>query len=71
MKFIMAACGAKHTIALDTNGQIWFFGHKQSIGIEDFEEEKQFTPIRLELPSKIQEPIKFIAAGEDHNLAIT
>lgn len=71
-KFIQAACGSKHTIALDTDGHIWFFGYKPSVGIEDFQEEKQFVPARLETPQKmLQEPFKFIASGEEHNLAIT
>jgi alpha-tubulin suppressor-like RCC1 family protein len=34
-KFIMASCGSKHTLALDANGQIWYFGNKMSVGIED------------------------------------
>lgn len=70
-KFIMASCGAKHTVALDTNGSVWFFGHKHSVGIEDFTDEKQFTPVRLDLPQYISEPIKYISSGEDHNIAIS
>lgn len=67
----MAACGAKHTIVLDENGQIWFFGNKNSVGIEDLQEEKQFTPQKLELPSKIKESFKYITSNEEHNLAVT
>ncbi len=70
-KFMMASCGSKHTIALDTDGQIWFFGHKLSVGIEDYSDEKQSIPVRLEIPPHINEPIKFISTGDDHNLAIT
>ena len=70
-KFIMASCGSRHTIGLDTQGQIWFFGHKPSVGIEDLAEEKQFTAVRLEIPGHIRERFKYIEAGEDHNLAIT
>jgi alpha-tubulin suppressor-like RCC1 family protein len=43
-KFIMASCGAKHTMALDSNGNLWFFGHKLAIGIssnESSQSEKQ------------------------------
>jgi alpha-tubulin suppressor-like RCC1 family protein len=35
VKFIMASCGSKHTLALDTSGDLWFFGSKQSVGIDD------------------------------------
>ena len=38
-KFIMASCGAKHTIALDTAGKIWYFGKKDSVGVEAFNDE--------------------------------
>lgn len=31
-KFVMAACGAKHSIGLDTNGEIWYWGAKSSMG---------------------------------------
>ena len=41
------------------------------MGIEDFVDEKQLVPVKLELPAKIQEPIKFISSGEEHNLAVT
>jgi alpha-tubulin suppressor-like RCC1 family protein len=33
--------------------------------------EKQMTPARLELPNRIDEVFKFIASGDDHNLAVT
>jgi alpha-tubulin suppressor-like RCC1 family protein len=39
-KFVMAACGAKHSIGLDTNGQIWFWGAKSSIGLPNTESDK-------------------------------
>lgn len=66
-KFIQASCGTKHTIALDTNGYIWFFGLKTSVGKTcNKTEEKQLTPIELEIPDSIQkEPFKFIASGDD------
>ena len=53
-KFIQASCGTKHTIALDTNGYIWFFGLKTSVGKTcNKTEEKQLTPIELEIPDSI------------------
>lgn len=67
----MASCGYRHTVALDTTGNIWYFGSKSSVGIEDLDEDKQFQPSKLDLPETINEPIKFISAGEEHNLAIT
>lgn len=40
VKFILASCGSKHTIALDTLGKLWYFGCKGSVGIEDLEIDK-------------------------------
>jgi alpha-tubulin suppressor-like RCC1 family protein len=34
-KFVMASCGAKHCIGLDTNGEIWCWGAKNSIGLSN------------------------------------
>ena len=68
-KFIMATCGGKHTIALDENGQIWFWGNKNSVGIEDLQEDKQFRPSKLD--THVKEPFKYIASSEEHNLAVT
>jgi alpha-tubulin suppressor-like RCC1 family protein len=30
-----AAAGSKHTICIDVEGQIWFFGNKLSVGVKD------------------------------------
>lgn len=68
---MMASCGSKHTVALDTEGKLWYFGCKSSVGIEDMENEKQLSPASMEIPKKIMEPFKFVSAGEEHNLAVT
>lgn len=73
----MATCGSKHTLAIDTTGQLWYFGLKSSVGIapdikwsgQDPNEGKQMTPIKLE--THTYEPFKYISSGDDHNLAIT
>lgn len=55
VKFIMALGGAKHTLALDSAGNLWFFGLKSSVGMkyEGIENEKQLQPIKLQFPSSI------------------
>jgi len=69
-KFMMAAGGDKHTMFLDSTGQLWFSGQKQSIGVEDIVEEKQLTPTPLVNPNEPDLRFRFIAAGEDHTLAV-
>ena len=59
VKFMMASGGAKHTMAIDTTGGLWFFGQKSSAGIksdEIFEEnaDKYLQPIKLEWPSNFK-----------------
>ena len=39
-KFVMAACGAKHSIGLDTNGEIWYWGAKSSMGLPNTASDK-------------------------------
>lgn len=70
-KFIMASCGSKHTLALDTSGKLWFFGLKSSIGISS-KDDKQLVPMLLEAPGPLKkENFKFIASGDDFNLAVS
>ena len=67
---MMASCGNKHTVVLDISGNVWYFGSKSSVGISD-DNENQKVPSKLDLPDYINDPIKFISSGEEHNLAIT
>lgn len=39
--------GLKHTLVLDQNNRIWYFGLKENIGINCVDELCQFLPIRL------------------------
>ena len=64
-------------MAIDTQGGLWFFGQKSSVGLKSddiFEEnlDKQLQPIKLEWPPNLKhEPFKFVTCGVDHNFAIT
>lgn len=56
---MMASGGAKHTMAFDTSGNLWFFGQKSAAGIKSgviFEEnsDKQLQPIKLEWPANFK-----------------
>jgi hypothetical protein len=31
----MASAASRHTLVLDIDCQLWYFGNKQSVGIED------------------------------------
>jgi hypothetical protein len=71
-KFVMAACGAKHTIGLDTNGEIWYWGAMSSIGLPNNVSDKQLVPIMLEVPEHLKlEKFVFVASGDEYSLAIS
>ena len=67
--FVLVTCGTSHTLFLDTKGEIWFSGSKNSVGITKYEYEDQIVPIKME--TYLGEKIKFIASGNNHNLALT
>ena len=69
-KFIATACGSKHTIALDYEGNVWFWGSKRAIGQLDFVNENQLEPILILGPQE-GGPFKFVAAGANHNMVIS
>ena len=46
-KIVFASASLRHTLALDTEGQLWFFGEKESVGITDRKHKYQFAPKRL------------------------
>lgn len=62
--------GSKHTLALDRHGNLWYWGSKSSVGIEDIEHEHQKVPAVL-LSADEVEPIVNISVRHDQNLAVT
>jgi alpha-tubulin suppressor-like RCC1 family protein len=36
-KIAFVAAGPKHTLCIDTEGNLWYFGNKESVGIESIE----------------------------------
>ena len=67
----MASCGAKHTIALDTSGKLWYSGKKDNVGVEDSTEEpNQYVPKYLDVRGLLDNSFKYITSGEEHNFAI-
>ena len=61
----MTKCGIKHTLALDNDGNIWYWGCKSSVGIDDVKHEHQKTPALL---IKSSNKIRFVNISVRHNL---
>ena len=75
-KVAFVAAGTKHTLCLDTDGNLWYFGLKEAVGIKSIEP-NQFEPIRL-LPKEdiegilsFRKGIAFVAASEFNNYVLT
>lgn len=65
----MIACGAKHTLLLDTRGNIWYWGNKLAVGIKDDKNSDQkFPKILL---SETEGPFTYISTNHYSNLAVT
>jgi alpha-tubulin suppressor-like RCC1 family protein len=76
IKVAFVAAGTKHTLCLDTEGKLWYFGLKESVGIKSYEP-KQYEPIRLGYKEDIagylsfREGIAFVAASDLNNYVLT
>ena len=67
----MATCGANFTLSLDTDGNVWFMGAKQGMGVHSMDDEDcQIQPI-IFMAAEDYGPISFISSGITHSLAIT
>ena len=66
----MTKCGTKHTLALDNDGNIWYWGSKSSVGIDDVKHEHQKTPALL-IKSSSKTRFVNISVRQNLNHAIT
>jgi len=75
-KIVFAAASFKHTLCVDDQGAIWYFGEKQSVGVHDKNEKLQFEPKKLvpqnkEYMTEQDLDYRYIAAGPNNNMAIS
>lgn len=66
----MVSCGSKHTLFLDYFGNIWFWGKKSGVGIEDINNEYQKVPKVLLTPREWGK-VLHISSYHNKNLAVT
>lgn len=76
VKMVFVSASQKHTLCVDSEGELWFFGDKQSVGIQDKRNKYQFSPIRLVASnhnkySRDEKRFRFIAAGVNNNMVIS
>ena len=75
VKPVFVSASSKHTLCLDTEGSLWYFGEKAAVGISDKKEKFMFYPKKLQPSnengvSTIDTKFRFVAAGPNLNLAI-
>jgi len=66
----MIACGLKHTLMLDSIGNIWFWGNKLSVGIKDEDHEDQKHP-KILMSYYEEGPFMYISTNHTKNIAVT
>jgi len=66
----MVSCGSKHTVFLDYFGNVWFWGKKSGVGIEDINNEYQKIP-KLLLTPREWGKILHVSSYHNKNLAVT
>lgn len=66
----LVTCGSKHTLMLDSDGNIWYWGNKAAAGIKYIENEHQKQP-RILLSANEEGPFIYISTKHKNNLAIT
>ena len=74
-KVAFVAGGSRHTVCLDLEGRIWYWGNKMSVGIREPMSKLQFEPILLGPSNQSDVPhfdrgFVFINAAADSNLVI-
>ena len=73
-KIAFVAAGSKHTICIDLQGRLWYFGCKLSVGIRE-RTKLQFEPVLLQPANRSECPLfeqgfVLIDADADSNIAI-
>lgn len=75
-KIAFVAAGSKHTVCIDLDGQLWYFGNKLSVGIREPKRKLQFEPVRLsplnrsEL-QRVDQGFVFLDANAESNIVIS
>lgn len=69
----LVSLGSKHTLMLDIDGNIWYWGKKSSVGIRDIEKEHQKYPKILLSATGSNDggPFTHISSRHINNLATT
>ena len=75
-KIAFVSAAPKHNLCVDTDGALWYFGEKQSVGIKDKKDKYQFAPTQLRPTADPKRPymetaFRAVAAGVDNNLVVT
>ena len=73
LEFKMVTCGDCHTLLLDVDGNIWFAGGIQGIGLDYWDggdKATKFTPLTQMSKKVTEDKITYIATGYNHNLAV-
>ena len=75
-KIAFVSAAAKHNLCVDTDGALWYFGEKQSVGIKDKKDKYQFAPTQLRATLDPRRPymetaFRAVAAGVDNNVVVT
>ena len=76
VKPVFASASPKHTLVLDSDSQMWYFGDKSAVGIKDKKDKYQFSPKKLQPLNEngsafIETKFRYLAAGPNINIAIT
>ena len=76
LKIAFVSGGSKHSLCLDMEGRMWYFGNKMSVGIREPLNKLQFEPVMLTptISSSVYQPhrgFSFVDCKEDSNLVIS
>lgn len=72
VKFKQIGCGRLHTLALDSEGNVWGTGLKQYAGL-DFQNDKEMGEVNAfkKIEFRERKRFKHISVGEYHNIALS
>ncbi len=69
-KFTQIAAGSHHSLAIDTEGNLWAWGYNSDGQLGDGTKEDKNKPIQVTIESKPNAKFTQIAAGRSHSLAV-